>query len=167
MRLDDAARFWQRVRVLDPDDCWEWQGGTDGQGYGTFWFEGRSIKAHRAAYYYGRGYRGWVPAGGLKVCHHCDNPPCCNPAHLFLGTQADNLADMRKKGRQRGPRGDRSATAKLTPAQVADIRATYARRGRPGRKQADDPSPSLAEYARLYGVTKGTIYRIVAGESWT
>lgn len=83
-------------------DCWPWRGQLGGGGYGRVHWLGHSLRAHRKAYEL---LVGPIPSG-LHVCHSCDNPPCCNPAHLWLGTDADNLADMRAKGRRRYPLKD-------------------------------------------------------------
>jgi hypothetical protein len=102
------------------------------------------------------------------VCHHCDNPPCVNPAHLFLGTHDDNMADKRNKGRQaqgnghglrlhpeRAVKGTRVHTSKLIPEQVTEIRALYAAGG-----------ATQTKLATMYGVTAQNINRIVHGHYW-
>jgi hypothetical protein len=98
---DDPARFWDSVdKSAGPDGCWPWQRGRNNKGYGRFLIERDGTRqrplAHRVAM---RLHLGRELDRAEFVLHHCDNPPCCNPAHLFLGTQKDNMADMMAKGR--------------------------------------------------------------------
>lgn len=101
--LKDA--FWQHLTVGDPNKCWEWQGHITSKGYGVLRHRATSplqIRAHRVSYEF---HHGPIPEG-MNVLHKCDNRRCCNPHHLFLGTQPDNVADMVAKGRHsNGARG--------------------------------------------------------------
>jgi HNH endonuclease len=94
---EDEVRFWSRVKILGPDDCWEWQGNCRGRTvqYGLFTIKSKNTPAHRVAYTL---VKGEIP-DGLSVCHECDNGKCCNPNHLWLGTIADNNRDRHEKGR--------------------------------------------------------------------
>lgn len=136
--------------------CIEWKGSRDGCGYGRRWVDGKNRSAHRVAW---EEARGSIP-DGLHVLHHCDNPPCYNVDHLFLGTHLDNMHDMAAKGRaarRGGPRafGEANPAAKLTSAQVAEIRACYGAGG-----------ISQEALARLYGVAPSHIHRIVHFHNW-
>lgn len=115
--------FWLKVDKRGSDDCWEWLAYRNPCGYGRVRLgPAGKFYAHRIAYYLATGKQ----PGSLCVCHHCDKPGCCNPVHLFLGTDADNVADMVAKGRL-GPReGVSNGSAKLTEAQVLEIRASNA-----------------------------------------
>lgn len=112
-------RFWTKVNKNGPlilkTQCWVWTAGTD-QEYGCFW-DGQKIGAHRFSY---KRSKGLIPHG-MFVCHRCDNPPCVNPEHLFLGTQKDNMEDCAAK--KRLSVGEERPHSKLTEKQVSDIRS--------------------------------------------
>jgi carbonic anhydrase/acetyltransferase-like protein (isoleucine patch superfamily) len=116
------GRFWSKVDIQACDECWPWTAGRYLDGYGQFWWEGVNHHASRIAFIlaYKR------QAGSLLVCHTCDNPPCCNPAHLFLGTHRDNAADMVNKGRVSRRFGLENANMKLSDEEVEEVRVRYA-----------------------------------------
>lgn len=146
-------RFADKVDRRGPDECWEWQGSRYPNGYGQFGAGGTHTGAHRASWELAHGP---IPEG-LFVLHHCDNPPCVNPAHLFLGTQTDNLRDAARKGRLTGggPLGERHGRAKLTEAAVLEIRRRYREAGE-----------TQAELGSAFGVVQTNVGRIVRGETW-
>ena len=88
-------RFWPKVAKSGPDDCWDWTGRLDRDGYGRITENQKPMLAHRASYLIAHGELD----PSLNVCHTCDRPRCVNPRHLFLGTQKDNVIDMHSKGR--------------------------------------------------------------------
>ena len=125
--------------------CWVWQLKLDSYGYGRTNVRSQPVKAHRASY---EAFVGPIKAGAL-VCHRCDNRACVNPDHLFLGTHADNSADMTKKSRQ--ARGARLARSKLSEADVRAIRA--------------DARPH-SKIAPLYGVSRTQIRYVRERKVW-
>ena len=131
------------------DGCWEWTAGKTVDGYGKFDFAGKTQHAHRVAYQL---YIGEITAG-LLVCHRCDNRKCVNPAHLFLGTQADNMRDCMDKGRRAS--GEKHYRSKLIEEQVIEIRLKYAE----GATQVN--------LAKEYGMSQTTISEIVRHCIWT
>ncbi|HUT15273.1 MAG TPA: HNH endonuclease signature motif containing protein [Anaerolineae bacterium] len=116
---DWKDRYWEKVDVRGKDECWEWVAGTNSRGYGQLQVDGKSAYAHRLAWELENGP---IPEE-LCVLHRCDNRNCVNPAHLWLGTNADNSRDMVKKGRP--ARGAEHAHAKLTRQEVQQIRHLY------------------------------------------
>jgi len=100
--MDTENRFWAKVNKLGENECWPWMASKSQRGYGVFGFRGTIWKAHRVAYTMAIGE---IPSG-LLVCHKCDNPSCCNPAHLWAGTSSDNNRDRSIKGRNNHPKGD-------------------------------------------------------------
>lgn len=141
-----AERFWEKVDKRGPDECWEWKAGKTKFGYGSFRYRGRqeTALAHRVAY---RLHYGNLPSD-LLVCHQCDNPACCNPTHLFVGTHQDNADDMVAKNRYV------SGVAKVTTDQVLAIHAEIVK----GRRSAD--------IARQFGVSLQIIGNIRRGKTW-
>lgn len=155
-RVPAAERFWPKVAKGGPDDCWEWTAARDPLGYGFFRMEPDEpmCRAHRAAWTLTHG----AISDGLIACHHCDNPPCCNPSHLFLGTNSDNAADRVAKGRSSRKVthfGETSPKAKLTAAEVGEIRRRYAVGGVVQRELGEE-----------FGVSQTQIGRIVRGVRW-
>lgn len=145
-----VARFHAGHIKGSPDECWPWLGTRTSDDYGVFSiFDGHGIRerwaTHRMSWVLANG----IIPDGLWVLHRCDNPPCINPAHLFLGTPADNSADMVAKNR--GARGERAGVAKLTAEQVLAIRA--------------DPRPD-AVIARSYDLSHVTVNGIKRGLHW-
>jgi len=118
LKEDLKWRFFSKVNISSkPGGCWIWTGAKGRRGYGRFWTEHRkSIAAHRFSY---ETFVGSIPMG-LFVCHHCDNPPCVRPDHLFIGTRSDNIQDSIKKGRFSS--GENHVMCKLSDNQVAEIR---------------------------------------------
>lgn len=150
------AAFWAKVDRRGADECWPWRGARDLEGYGRVELgAGRVGRAHRSAYQYAVGP---LPTG-LLALHRCDNPPCCNPAHLYAGTPADNMADRDARGRRRNPYvpalGEHHPHSKLTEASVRAIRARYAAGG-----------VSYQRLATEYGVTNATIGCVVRRTWW-
>jgi hypothetical protein len=143
-------RLWKKV--TKGPGCWPWTGKLHKDGYGVIkGGAGRpdTVLTHRAAWELTRGP---IPEG-LDVLHRCDRPNCCRPAHLFLGTRADNNADKVSKGRQ--ARGEGSSSAKLTEEQVREILRAHAA-----------GEATQAELGRRFGVSPEAINGIVRGRHW-
>ena len=94
-----SNRFWAKVNKRGPEECWPWIGGKSERGYGRIYVDGRNVPATRVSW--AIHFNEAIPMG-LQACHHCDNPPCVNPSHLFIGTMSDNINDAVQKGRHRG-----------------------------------------------------------------
>jgi hypothetical protein len=114
--------FWERVQRGTADACWLWLGSRHPQGHGQVRVNGTVIYAHRHAYVLAHGH---IPAG-LIVRHRCDNPPCCNPAHLELGTVADNSRDAVERRQHWAPRGATHPRAKFSDALIESARCMRA-----------------------------------------
>lgn len=147
-RANKREDMWKHVTVGDVNECWPWTRWLDRDGYGEFNAQGVGYKSHRLAFELGHG----IAPGALKVCHRCDNPPCCNPAHLFLGTQAENLADMVAKGRS--SRGSRHHNALVTEADVREIRR---------RRSTGEAGIAVAVE---FGLSEAAVSNIVHRKTW-
>lgn len=150
-----AEIFWSKVNIAAATECWLWGGSMKSNGYGRIKIHYRETLAHRLAYELAHGD---CPPN-FCVCHSCDNPRCCNPSHLFLGTQADNMADMIAKGRSRTPvgtadtKGGKNGFAKLTLAQVIEIRSFQGK-------------ISHSDLAKKFGVGRSTVGAIQSRQRW-
>lgn len=142
--------FWSNTIPEPNTGCWLWLGDMTTHGYGVArGTDKRRCSAHRRAFQLAIG----PTPDGLDVCHRCDNRACVNPGHLFLGTRAENLADMRRKGRS--ARGERHHRALMTEAQVLEARARYAK-GEP-----------INAISKALGINVATIHSAVTRKSWT
>lgn len=145
--MDLADRFWRKVdKRGGANACWTWTGARDPKGYGRINIDRRPVLAHRVA----MALAGHAP-GDLCVLHRCDNPACVNPDHLFLGTKAENVADMDAKHRRRSWGGPAHRTLSDT-----DVRAIRAR-----------SSDSSAALAKEFGVSRSAIWACRTGRSFT
>jgi hypothetical protein len=142
------AMFWERVDIRCKDDCWNWQGALNQNGYGAVTINGKHLSPHRVAYSF---FNGDIP-DELFVCHHCDNRRCCNPFHLFLGTHTDNMRDMINKGRAPNHKGERCGAAKLTNEQVIAIRHS---------------KKTQMVLSEEFGISGAQVSRIKSGINWS
>lgn len=148
LRLSKEQRIARYAdKASHPDGCWVWTAYVNPNGYGTLFWEGKKHFAHRISW---EAVHGPI-SPGMFVCHTCDNRRCVNPNHLWLGTQADNVADMVVKGRRQMAKGEESGRAVLSENDVRAIR-----RSKENQKTL----------AAVYGVGKNTIHCIVRGKSW-
>jgi len=148
----DKTRFWSWVDISEADACWEWQGAkgggeSSGKKYGAFKIAENTYRASRVAF---------VIANGdteFQVLHSCNNPSCCNPAHLYAGTQRRNIQQAIQEGRFDN-RGEKCGKATLSNSDVREIRALYA---------DNHTQRSIAE---LYGISRAQVSRICSGKQW-
>lgn len=146
-------RFWQYVQKGTDKDCWIWTGSKCGRNgtYGQISFNGRRVVAHRVSYILAHGD---IP-NSLDVCHTCDNSLCVNPAHLWLGTHAENIHDRSVKGRSRAGASHKHPLAKLNWEMVGQIRTLYRQGGITQR-----------QLARRFGVSAPNISLVITGKAW-
>lgn len=159
----DVDRFWSKFSREDKEPCWPWPMSKFPDGYGQFMVKHHPYRAHRVAWELTNGS---IP-DGILVCHKCDNPICCNPNHLFLGTVADNHEDRGRKGRtasgdrhgfrknpSKVPRGEANGNSILTDDEVRLI-----------KKMKSEGAKNI-EIAKATGRSESIISRIVLGKSW-
>jgi len=152
MKKSLEERFWDKVdKSAGSGGCWLWMASTDGYGYGQFWNAQKhaQVPAHRFLWEL---LHGSIPKG-MCICHHCDNPICVNPTHLFLGTKADNAQDAVAKGRMH--LGEAHGQSKLTKRDIIAI-----------RKRHDSDDEICRELAMIYEVGIRHIYKIIKRETW-
>ena len=163
-----AARFWAKVHQRGNDECWPWKPKPHRSGYGQFKFDNQVCKAHRVAYAlthedFSIG-TGGCGAQGVLVLHRCDNKLCCNPQHLFAGTQRENMADAAKKYRMGQWSGH--PLAKLDETIVRELRAL----DRAGRVWRIGAKPAeyftVSQLARRYNVSNQAINQVLDGRTW-
>lgn len=163
MRGTPAERLWARVKKKR-NGCWEWNGARSPSGHGSMRLGKGHISTHRLSFELAYGP---IPSR-MFICHRCDNPPCVNPEHLFLGTPADNMRDRdskgrgatgRRNGRHTKPectaRGEQCGRTKLTTRQVLDIREAYA-----------NERISMRALGAIYGISHTQVRYVVRGLSW-
>ena len=146
----DAKRFWGHVERPADESCWLWR---NAAGYGQFSLHGKNVSAHRASWELANGQ---IDSGSF-VCHTCDNPPCVNPSHLFLGSNSDNIKDSVSKGRStsRFPvmRGEDHYRARITEQDVKDIRRLTL-------------TSTDREVGKVYGLAESTVSAIRCRRIW-
>lgn len=151
--MDKIAKLEARflAKVEKTSGCWLWDGYRNKNGYGTFYFQGRTVWAHRMSYAL---FVGVIPTG-FCVCHRCDVRFCVRPEHLFVGTHKENMQDCLAKGRACPPSGEDHHSAKLTKSQVADIRLEYSL-----------GLSTQAEIGARYGVSRQQVSLVVNNRVW-
>lgn len=147
VQASDMDRLLDKCMPVTETGCWIWTAGLDGKGYGQIQFEGRVHRAHRISYIL---HKGAIP-NGLFLCHHCDQPLCVNPEHLFPGTHQDNMRDRDRKGRCNPKRGEANYNARLSLEQALEIRQS---------------TGTQLMVAKEYGISAGHVWRIRQGISW-
>lgn len=151
--LTPEERFWEKVDKRGDDECWPWMASCSAFGHGqftSFYPLYKERLSHRIAWVM---VNGPIPKG-LCALHECDNPPCCNPRHLFLGTKADNTQDMMKKGRHIAPRGEGQPTHKYSEQQVLEM------------LQKHNGGISRKELSRQYGISSQQLSLILTNKAW-
>lgn len=152
--LRQAASFILKIEASSVHECWRWNGASDKDGYGVFTVRQNRVamtyKANRISFWF---FGGDDPEDKL-ICHHCDNPWCVNPLHLFIGTYTDNARDRAKKGRSFSPLGERNNGSRLTEGSVFEIRRLF------------KSGIARKELAKRFSINESTVHNIVKRKSW-
>ncbi len=143
-------RFWYYVDKRGEDECWEWKGHKSPEGYGHLHIKTGTTVTSRISWQI---HYGEIPKGML-VCHKCDNPPCCNPKHLFLGTDLDNIQDRDKKKRNKQCKGRNHYKAEIVEADVINIR------------NLNKEGMSQKELSKMYNLSQASISKILLRQGW-
>ena len=143
-------RFWKKVEICEPEHCWFWRASRLKGGYGIIGISGKNRLAHRVSYEL---HHGPIPEGML-VLHSCDNPSCVNPAHLHLGTQADNMREKAERGRASRLCGEKHGSSKLKEVEVRDIHLKHAN------------GVSRKQLAEMFSVHVSVISKILNRKIW-
>jgi hypothetical protein len=138
--------FWSKVIIKGKDDCWEWTGNKDKDKYGLFYIDGINHRVHRFSFTLSGGI---LNSDNPLVLHRCDNPGCVNPAHLFAGSQKDNIYDCIKKGRRRYITGEKHHRTKLSDKEVSEIRDLRVNK-----------VFTYSEISKLYPISQSAIWNI-------
>lgn len=146
----EKTRFFAKIGEPNECGCMEWTAARNAKGYGQFGVQGRMFVATRLMYSLEKGE---IPSG-ILVCHTCDNPCCCNPDHLFLGTPKDNQSDKSAKGRCAPQKGSRNNHARLTESDVREIRSLRSN------------GMQVADLASRFNVHQTTVSKIITRATW-
>lgn len=157
-------RFWEKVNIKTNKECWEWKGVLSGN-YGMFWFEGTMVLAHRMSY--AIHYDDMSIINHTKsyhennnefdcILHHCDNPKCCNPNHLYIGNNKDNIHDKVIRNRAQRLHGDLNGNSKLSEQDVINIRSEYISRKNGG----------VVAIAKKYKISSTNVHDIIKRKIW-
>ena len=163
----DKQKFLDRIEIDEQTGCHNWTGNTSSQGYGLLRIDGEKYLASRISYAI---YHGEFPAE-FCCCHHCDNPKCVNPEHLFLGTHADNMTDKTKKGRGNQPRGE-NHWSKTQPLLIPRGANHYAAKLDDAKaleivRLRKEDGLSQRAIAKEFGVCHAIVGRIINRKIWT
>ena len=150
LKWHELKKYLNKVLVVNPKLCWDWQGRLDDGGYGSMTLRGSTILVHRIAWIIDNGE---IPKG-MNILHKCDNPKCVNPDHLFLGTHFDNMRDMAAKGRAPKRPGSKNPNSKLNESKVREIKNLLAN------------GKTRKYVSTTFEVSLSTIDRIINKKSW-